>query len=782
MADRHAISIIQVRLNNYQETGDASLAAQTFSIYDAMTTGFDYYATLPNRAASSVEVVYPAASGVYPWNDAIFYYQPLNDNVYVPEPTQGTPRPWRDWDAIIHEYGHHIEDVNGFLGTTGGAHEPGHNLRFDDGVDTLQLADIQLAFAEGWANYFSVRAQRDERAEQLGIPGVGDDKLGSNSLETGAGGSSSWGEDDELSVARILWDLVDMENDAEDHDRVAAGDQFIWNTIPNDEMINADKLWDLLTATAPVSQKIDYGAIFMANNVSPTPTVAEILPGNTNVKFYFEIPHGKNAAGQQLARPLLQNFKIRVFDGTLTEIWSSPALEVDGDAVPIPGSANGWNVNINQSSKFITGMYTTTPAEWQAIAANPGAKRWIVEGIDDAYFPTGPYWSDSLEFYVGPTTGGFGSMYYTPTTVTVFGTDSADKLSITQSGVGPNDTISILINGAPVVIPLAQVSRLRIFALGGNDTVNGSQIETVPLEIYGGLGDDELYGGAANDEISGHSGNDLIDGRGGADLLYGDDDNDTLIGDTGNDTLSGGAGNDTYIFDPDFPGGADAILGLDDPGVDTLDFSGAMTAVAVNLSVTVPQVVAGANLTLLLQSATAIENVLGGDKNDTITGNGANNKLVGNSGNDTIDGGSGDDFLEGGPGDDQLRGGQGNDTYRFLVIPNNFLSFDTILGPDDPGVDQLDFSGSLDAVNVDLALTTWQNVAPGILKLRLPSSTAIENVLGGTGNDVLLGNSADNLIIGNEGNDTIDGRGGMDSLEGRDGNDKIYGGAGVERN
>jgi hypothetical protein len=58
-------------------------------------------------------------------------------------------------------------------------------------------------------------------------------------------------------------------------------------------------------------------------------------------------------------------------------------------------------------------------------------------------------------------------------------------------------------------------------------------------------------------------------------------------------------------------------------------------------------------------SASLIENAIGGSGHDTIVGNAANNVLRGGPGNDTLRGLGGDDTLIGGPGDDFLDGGDG---------------------------------------------------------------------------------------------------------------------------
>lgn len=109
-----------------------------------------------------------------------------------------------------------------------------------------------------------------------------------------------------------------------------------------------------------------------------------------------------------------------------------------------------------------------------------------------------------------------------------------------------------------------------VWALGGNDTINGS---TSPELILGNQGNDVIAGGEGNDRILGGRDNDAISGLGGDDLLRGDRGNDTLLGGEGNDiirggegsdVLNGGSGNDFLVGDL----GVDVLIG--DAGFDTL--------------------------------------------------------------------------------------------------------------------------------------------------------------------------------------------------------------------
>lgn len=136
----------------------------------------------------------------------------------------------------------------------------------------------------------------------------------------------------------------------------------------------------------------------------------------------------------------------------------------------------------------------------------------------------------------------------------------------------------------------------------------------------------------------------------------------------------------------------------------------------------------------------AVDRVFG-DGGDDVIIVGLGDSADGGSGNDelnaeyaaTLRGGDGDDVLAGSRGDDTLDGGAGIDTASYLAAN--------------------------DDVFVNLALTVRQNTDYSGRDLLV----AIENLIGGSGNDRLTGNALDNVIQGALGDDRIDGGGGSDT-------------------
>jgi Ca2+-binding RTX toxin-like protein len=127
--------------------------------------------------------------------------------------------------------------------------------------------------------------------------------------------------------------------------------------------------------------------------------------------------------------------------------------------------------------------------------------------------------------------------------------------------------------------------------------------------------------------------------------------------------------------------------------------------------------------------------------------------IFGQNGADTITGGGGADLINGGAGNDTLVAtvGDGNDAY------------DGGAGADD----LYTLAATAAAATVDLALGTASSAETGSDTL-----VGVENVTGGTGNDVLRGDGANNTLIGGLGTDTLyAGLLGTDSLQGGQGDD-----------
>jgi serralysin len=252
------------------------------------------------------------------------------------------------------------------------------------------------------------------------------------------------------------------------------------------------------------------------------------------------------------------------------------------------------------------------------------------------------------------------------------------------------------------------------------------------------------------ENIVGGSGNDTLTGNSLANTLTGNAGNDKLTGNGGDDFLVGGLGDDNYVFGTATTAETDNVTEGTSAGTDTLSFSSLTTDMMLGLETSLVQTV-HTNRTLKLNAASVFENIVGGSGNDTLTGNSLANTLTGNAGNDT---------LTGNGGDDSLVGGSGDDTYGFWTATT--VEADTVAEATSAGTDRLSFSYLTTDVILSLETTAVQTVHAN-RTLKLNSGSVFEEIVGGSGNDMLTGNVLGNTLMGGSGNDSLLGGSGDDT-------------------
>jgi Ca2+-binding RTX toxin-like protein len=207
------------------------------------------------------------------------------------------------------------------------------------------------------------------------------------------------------------------------------------------------------------------------------------------------------------------------------------------------------------------------------------------------------------------------------------------------------------------------------------------------------------------------------------------------------------------------------------------------------------------------------ENAITGLGNDILSAdylnNQSDNELTGGPGNDQLEGGAGNDvFHEGSAanGADAMEGDAGADTADYsqrtnpVTVSLDGNSNDGEAGEGDnvgAGLFSNGVTGACALGFCDLQFTVARTIQgggvfdlcgrPGFSEPGTEDEAndlvdaAIENVMGGSGNDTLVGDNAANVFTGNAGNDTLTGEGGSDVLLGGDGDDTLAGGAGNDQ-
>ena len=309
--------------------------------------------------------------------------------------------------------------------------------------------------------------------------------------------------------------------------------------------------------------------------------------------------------------------------------------------------------------------------------------------------------------------------------------------TVTEGGGGGIDQVNSLAN--TFTIGDADVENLT-FTGDGNFTGTGNNSANV---ITGGAGSDTLNGLGGADTMNGLAGNDTINYTigGGADNINGGDGTDTLaiIANGGNDTLTVSYDGTTLVnLGPATITGIELISANLGGGNNTLSYAGPGTTVGVAVNLTT-------NTAPGFNGIANINNVTGGNFNDTLIGSGVANILTGGGGSDTLMGAGGTDtaaFLS------------ARANYGFSLVGGNVVVTDLRAGSPD-GAD---------------TLTSIETVS-------FPGETLALRVGTDAGQTMTFNGGAD-LLLGFGGNDTLNSGGGTDVLVGGAGNDALNGGAG----
>jgi Ca2+-binding RTX toxin-like protein len=344
------------------------------------------------------------------------------------------------------------------------------------------------------------------------------------------------------------------------------------------------------------------------------------------------------------------------------------------------------------------------------------------------------------------------------------GTGDGAADTVTVNGRGANDHISIVSDGAAVVVNglPAQVAvtgaeaandTLVVNGLDGNDKIDASGLHLNQIKL----------------QIDGGAGNDTIIGSGGADMLLGGDGNDLVVGGAGNDVALLGAGDDTFVWNPG--DGSDVVEGQD--GNDTLQFNGAN----VNENI---DVVANGSRVLLTRDVGNVTMDLNGIEHIEINAAGGSDNLVVNDLSGTgvasvaID-------LAGAPGGNH-GDGQADTVTVNATAAADVISVDksgggiTVTGlaetvtiaHADPGLDVLSIQGGAGDDVIDAS--------------NLPANQIGLSINGGAGDDVILGSQGSDTVIGGQGSDVAVLGGGNDTFVWNpgDGSDIVDGGPGFD--
>jgi hypothetical protein len=175
-----------------------------------------------------------------------------------------------DWDTVMHEYGHYVQDELNIEDNPGGPHNLGDCISVTGGHDKDE--GVRMAWAEGWPTYFGTAGQQRLGIASLNVPRVGDvlyedmeDGSLSYSLETN--NSTGFGEDNEVATQRLLWDLFDNANDS--RDTISRSDLDMKNVIDACNCETMSSGWAALRAGQSTQTLLQMGEIASDHRIGP---------------------------------------------------------------------------------------------------------------------------------------------------------------------------------------------------------------------------------------------------------------------------------------------------------------------------------------------------------------------------------------------------------------------------------------------------------------------------------------------------------------------------------
>ncbi|HEX5869025.1 MAG TPA: hypothetical protein VFY65_01345 [Longimicrobium sp.] len=231
-----------------------SVSNQALAIADALEYGADFRFRRTGTAPPPVAAAFPADTSV-----------PCFDGAQLLIPRESV---W-EWDVVLHEYGHFVSRLDALANSPGGPHS------LDAPISPPKHRAVRVAWAEGWATYFSVAAQIEAGLANLRIPWVGD------TLYTSRGFAPvnlnllsphwSFGERSEVSVMRVLYNLADDDPGTPTPEHAALGAQRLWDLLRSGRPETLSDAWRLLAGGLSHDETVAAALVLEMHQAAPAP-------------------------------------------------------------------------------------------------------------------------------------------------------------------------------------------------------------------------------------------------------------------------------------------------------------------------------------------------------------------------------------------------------------------------------------------------------------------------------------------------------------------------------
>ena len=318
---------------------ESNIFIEALQISQAAICASTYYEDMKGDDIVDVGIKYPhdlntpVSSYIKPLNTICIYREENPDSVSLPA--------YASWDLIAHEYGHHVcyhEDLMDYTpgnhdGSDMAEHYKNHfsnnnfsscNINCAISNNTSAFAEIKckyegsaIAWGEGYPTFWGELAQQYFNTYYAqntlsSIPTVSDSRYrdynNSNySLESSSGFPNASGENNEIAVQRILYDLYDSYRSEEPLDRISLQHQTIWNYTKESQ---AKTLFEFIEYLKNIglakSQNTYLGEVLAMHTLTSAPPIIASLSDNAKiVSFTWNEP---NTNGHYCARKFQVNF------------------------------------------------------------------------------------------------------------------------------------------------------------------------------------------------------------------------------------------------------------------------------------------------------------------------------------------------------------------------------------------------------------------------------------------------------------------------------------------
>jgi len=360
-----------------------------FSVFQAGTWIGKYAEQVHGAPLPQVDVVWPNGS------TGSFY----DGQVQIEQPDR-----W-DWDTIHHEYGHYAADQINIENNPGGPHNIGDCIV---DVRPTKSEALRLAWGEGWPTYFGTSGQQVLNLASLNVPRVGDvsyqdleDGSLTYSLESQSG--IGVGEDNEVAVQRLLWDLFDTASDG--RDGISRSDASVWSALNAADPTTLSGAWGALRAGQSDLLNLLMGEIATDHAIGPSlvaPAQGTIVnPAAANFSWNAAVGCSATNAGD--------SFDLVFFDPASF----APLLTIPG---------------------LVATSHALSAADFGMLIASGHEVLWAVEGRNTAGPASGPYLGESFEIVLnrrpeanaGPDQPAVECASHTTTPVALSGLASSD--------------------------------------------------------------------------------------------------------------------------------------------------------------------------------------------------------------------------------------------------------------------------------------------------------------------------------------------------------------------